>query len=61
VQAGAVGNLAQIVSQISPPAPSAPQPATGTTRPQPARASVRLEPAGGLDGWLIDRLFGASR
>jgi penicillin-binding protein 1A len=61
VQAGAVGNLAQIVSQISPPAPSAPQPATGTTRPQPARASVRPEPAGGLDGWLIDRLFGASR
>jgi len=61
VQAGAIGNLAQIVSQISPPAPSAPQPATGTTRPPPARASVRPEPAGGLDGWLMDRLFGGSR
>jgi penicillin-binding protein 1A len=61
VQAGAIGNLAQIVSQISPPAPSAPQPATGTARPQPARASVRPEPAGGLDGWLMDRLFGGSR
>jgi len=61
VQAGAIGNLAQIVSQISPPAPSAPQPATGTMRPPPARASVRPEPAGGLDGWLMDRLFGGSR
>jgi penicillin-binding protein 1A len=61
VQAGAIGNLAQIVSQISPPAPSAPQPATGSARPPPARASVRPEPAGGLDGWLMDRLFGGSR
>jgi len=27
-------------------------------RPAPTRASVRPEPASGLDGWLINRLFG---
>jgi penicillin-binding protein 1A len=57
----AFGNLAQIASQISPPTQVTPQPASGTTRPQPARASVRPEPSAGLDGWLMDRLFGGGR
>jgi len=33
-------------------------PASGATRPQPARANVRPEADSGLDGWLMDRLFG---
>jgi penicillin-binding protein 1A len=57
----AFGNLAQIASQISPPTQATPQPASGTTRPQPARASARPEPSAGLDGWLMDRLFGGGR
>ena len=27
-------------------------------QPQPVRTNVRPEAAGGLDGWLVDRLFG---
>jgi penicillin-binding protein 1A len=57
----AFGTLAQIASQISPPTQPSPQPASGTMRPPPSRASVRPEPAGGLDGWLMDRLFGGGR
>ena len=34
------------------------QPVPGAVRPAPTRASVRPEAAGGLDGWLVDRLFG---
>jgi penicillin-binding protein 1A len=30
----------------------------GGNRPAPTRTSVRPEPAAGLDGWLMDRLFG---
>ena len=51
---GLFGNLAQALPQTamanSPPAPAA--------RPAPTRASVRPEAASGLDGWLMDRLFG---
>jgi penicillin-binding protein 1A len=54
-QSGPFSNLAQIASQISAPTPQA---ASGTSRPPPTRASVRPEAAGGLDGWLMDRLFG---
>ena len=36
----------------------APTPAVGAGRPAPMRASVRPEAASGLDGWLMDRLFG---
>jgi penicillin-binding protein 1A len=54
--------LAQIASQIIAPTPretqAMPQPATGGTRPPPARTSARPEPSAGLDGWLVDRLFG---
>src|ERR1700722_415485 len=57
-QSGPFSNLAQIASQISAPTPPAPFTAGGTNRPAPTRASVRPEAAGGLDGWLMDRLFG---
>ena len=49
------GMLAQISSQI---VPGTPVPASGSNRPAPTRTSVRPEPANGLDGWLMDRLFG---
>jgi penicillin-binding protein 1A len=55
---GGFSNLAQIASQI---APATPVPATGAGRPAPTRTSVRPEAASGLDGWLMDRLFGGSR
>src|SRR3954447_7863026 len=52
-QAGGV--LAQISWQI---VPGTPVPASGSNRPAPTRTSVRPEAASGLDGWLMDRLFG---
>jgi penicillin-binding protein 1A len=64
-------NLVQISSQISPPtqlAPPgyAPAPASNggyRTPPPPTRANVNARPeaAAGLDGWLMDRLFGGNR
>ncbi|WP_027549934.1 transglycosylase domain-containing protein [Bradyrhizobium sp. Cp5.3] len=60
-----LSNLAQAASQVSAPAPSAapaPAPANnGGYRPPPTRANVRPEAAAGLDGWLMDRLFGGNR
>jgi penicillin-binding protein 1A len=62
---GLVPTLAQIASQIT--APTAPPPAPsanyasggGRAVVAPARGgAVRPEPAAGLDGWLVDRLFG---
>lgn len=50
-------NLAQIASQITGRASPSPAPAV-RGRPQPVRASIRPEAAAGLDGWLIQRLFG---
>ncbi len=57
-----LSNLAQAGSQVSPPTapPSAPA-NNGTYRPAPTRAAVRPEAAPGLDGWLMDRLFGGNR
>jgi penicillin-binding protein 1A len=69
---GFFSNLVQAASQASsPPAPSAqgpvaptPIPSGGAYRPAPTRASAppassaRPESAAGLDGWLVDRLFG---
>jgi penicillin-binding protein 1A len=49
-------NLAQIASQIT--APSAPPSSGGGSRAAPSRAAVRPEADAGLDGWLIQRLFG---
>jgi penicillin-binding protein 1A len=61
---GLFSNLMQAASQVSAPsaqtasAPPASSPASGATRPPPTRTSVRPEAAAGLDGWLMDRLFG---
>ena len=50
-QLGPVSNLAQIASQIS-------APTGGGARPAPTRAAVHPAATTGLDGWLMDRLFG---
>jgi penicillin-binding protein 1A len=64
---GLLSNLIQAASQVSAPsapataaapAPATPLPAGGAYRPAPTRTSVRPEAAAGLDGWLMDRLFG---
>jgi penicillin-binding protein 1A len=52
---GLLANLAQIAGQ--PNLARDAQPAI-PPRPQAPRNSVRPEAAGGLDGWLMDRLFG---
>jgi penicillin-binding protein 1A len=52
---GFLANIAQAVPQAGVTS----NPVTTTSvRPAPTRASVRQEAAGGLDGWLINRLFG---
>ncbi len=56
-QSGFFSNFLQAASQPSPPV-NAPAPASTVGRPAPTRTSVRPEPAAGLDGWLMDRLFG---
>jgi len=58
-----LSNLAQAASQVSPPTAPGPAPANnGSYRPPPpTRANVRPEAAAGLDGWLMDRLFGGNR
>jgi penicillin-binding protein 1A len=59
-QGGFFSNLAQAASQVS--VPTQPTPANnGGYRPAPTRANVRPEPAAGLDGWLMERLFGGNR
>lgn len=66
---GFFSNLMQTASQVSAPSapaaqapvPIAPIPSNGANRPAPTRASApsaRPEAAAGLDGWLVDRLFG---
>jgi penicillin-binding protein 1A len=58
---GSFSNLMQTASQVSAPsAPTAaaPQPVGSAARPVPPRTSARPETAAGLDGWLMDRLFG---
>jgi penicillin-binding protein 1A len=54
---GFFSNFVQAASQASTPV-NAPPPASAAGRPTPTRTSVRPEPAAGLDGWLMDRLFG---
>ncbi|SCB52644.1 penicillin-binding protein 1A [Bradyrhizobium shewense] len=59
-----LSNLAQAASQVSAPTVAAPGPApasNGGYRPPPTRANARPEAAAGLDGWLMDRLFGGNR
>jgi len=58
---GSFSNLTQTASQVSAPsAPTAaaPQPVGSAARPVPPRTSARPGAAAGLDGWLMDRLFG---
>jgi len=57
-QGGLFSNFVQAASQASTPAVNAPLPASAAGRPAPTRTSVRPVAAGGLDGWLMDRLFG---
>ncbi len=52
---GILANFAQATPQGNAPANA---PANAAGRPAPTRASVRPEAASGLDGWLMDRLFG---
>jgi penicillin-binding protein 1A len=53
---GFFSSIAQAASQS--PAGNSSLPASNAGRPVPTRASARPEAAGGLDGWLVDRLFG---
>src|SRR6266550_99251 len=58
---GSFSNLMQAASQASAPSASpaaAPAPAGSAARPVPPRTSARPEASAGLDGWLMDRLFG---
>jgi penicillin-binding protein 1A len=58
---GSFSNLMQTASQVSAasaPTAAAPQPVGSAARPVPPRTSARPETAAGLDGWLMDRLFG---
>lgn len=58
---GLVPTLAQIASQITAPSAPAPSPASSARSAQPGRGNARPEAAAGLDGWLVDRLFGGQR
>jgi len=67
---GLLSNLIQASSQVTERMPSTqpsanaqpsyntPPPGNPANRPAATRASVRPEAASGLDGWLVDRLFG---
>jgi penicillin-binding protein 1A len=55
---GFFSTIAQAASQITVPVANAPSSPSSAVRPAPTRTSVRPEAAGGLDGWLMDRLFG---
>jgi penicillin-binding protein 1A len=55
---GFFSNLVQAAAQASTPPGNVPSPAAVAGRPAPTRTSVRPEAAAGLDGWLMDRLFG---
>jgi penicillin-binding protein 1A len=56
-QSGFLSNVAQANSPPEIQA-SVPSPASSSGRAAVARTAVRPEAAGGLDGWLMDRLFG---
>jgi penicillin-binding protein 1A len=53
---GFLPEVAQFGQPADAPVPAS-SPAVGR-QPQPVRTNVRPEAAGGLDGWLVDRLFG---
>jgi penicillin-binding protein 1A len=54
---GFFSNIVQAASHASAPV-NAPSPTSAAGRSAPTRTSVRPEAAAGLDGWLMDRLFG---
>jgi penicillin-binding protein 1A len=54
---GFFASVAQAASQASPPSSVGNMPPP-PARPAPTRTSARPEAAAGLDGWLMDRLFG---
>jgi penicillin-binding protein 1A len=58
--ASQMGGLLASIAQAIPQTNVAPNPPAGAVagRPPTTRASVRPEAASGLDGWLINRLFG---
>lgn len=51
------GFLSSVAQAVAPSPPGAINP-PGNRPPPPTRTSVRPEAANGLDGWLMDRLFG---
>ena len=60
---GLLSPLARIAAQVSAPSPiaplaAAPAGASGASRTAPARGAPRPQASAGLDGWLVDRLFG---
>jgi penicillin-binding protein 1A len=55
---GFFSTIAQAASQAGAPVVNASSPASAAARPAPVRTSVRPQAASGLDGWLMDRLFG---
>jgi penicillin-binding protein 1A len=56
-QAGFFSNFVQAAASQA-GTPAAPMSAGAAIRPAPVRTAVRPEAASGLDGWLMDRLFG---
>ena len=52
------GGLLTTIAQAITPGTAASPASAAASRPAPARASVRPEAAGGLDSWLMERLFG---
>ncbi|MEA2881805.1 MAG: penicillin-binding protein, partial [Bradyrhizobium sp.] len=52
---GSLSNVAQAGPQI---VPGVVAPASGANRPAPTRTAMRPQTASGLDGWLMERLFG---
>jgi penicillin-binding protein 1A len=57
--ASQAGGFFTSIAQATPQTSAAANPPAGATgRPAPTRASVRPEASRGLDGWLMDRLFG---
>jgi penicillin-binding protein 1A len=55
---GFFSTIAQAASQANTPPVTAPIPASTVGRTAPTRTSARPEAAAGLDGWLMERLFG---
>ena len=58
--AGPAATSQRAPAQSYPPLPS-PVPVNSGNAPRPAHGSVRPEAASGLDGWLVERLFGGRR